>query len=113
MAVQEFQLFGEAWTRPSVRGTTNSVGRHQGEIELFVTVLPHDRVQLALDTRYDTIHAFLILHCSLVPLATAGHTHVQARTMNIDTRTAFDETYSCSNLSATGCHACRPRPNGV
>ena len=30
-----------------MRGTTNSVGRHQGEIELFVTVLSHDRVQLA------------------------------------------------------------------
>ena len=35
VAVRESQSFGEAWTRPSVRGTTNSVGRHQGEIELF------------------------------------------------------------------------------
>ena len=47
VAMHEIDSFGEAWTRPSVRGITKRVGRHFGAFELFVTVLRHDRVQLA------------------------------------------------------------------
>ena len=47
MAVQKVQSFGEVWTGLSVRGTANRIGRHFGDFELFVTVLRHNRVQLA------------------------------------------------------------------
>ena len=47
VAMHEIDWFGKAWTRPSVRGATKRVGHHFGAFEPFVTVLPHDRVQLA------------------------------------------------------------------
>lgn len=48
VAVHEIQSFGEAWTGPSVRGTTKRVGRHLARSKPFVTVLRHNHVQLAL-----------------------------------------------------------------